>query len=54
MMQPQLASAEVASRLEVAGACQELQSGEQLALNMNARLHRHEQRCKALLHQGQV
>ncbi len=53
-MQPQLASAEVASRLEVACACQELPSGEQLALDMNARLQRHEQCCKALLHQGQV
>ena len=53
-MQPQLASAEVASRLEVAGACQELPSGEQLALDMSARLQRHEQCCKSLLHQGQV
>ena len=53
-MQPQLASAEVASRLEVAGACQELPSGEQLALDMSTRLQRHEQCCKALLHQGQV
>ena len=53
-MQPQLASSEVASRLEVAGACQELPSGEQLALDMSARLQRHEQCCKSLLHQGQV
>lgn len=53
-MQPDLASAEVASRLEVAGACQELPSGEQLALDMSARLQRHEQCCKSLLHQGQV
>ena len=53
-MQPQLASAEVASRLEVAGACQELPSGEQLALDMSARLQRHERCCKTLLHQGQV
>ena len=53
-MQPQLASAKVASRLEVAGACQELPSGEQLALDMSARLQRHEQCCKSLLHQGQV
>ena len=53
-MQPQLASAEVASRLEVAGACQELPSGEQLALDMSARLKRPEHCCKTLLHQGQV
>ena len=53
-MQPQLASAEVASRLEVAGTCQELPSGEQLALDMNTCLKRPEQCCKALLHQGQV
>lgn len=53
-MQPQLASAEVASRLEVAGTCQELPSGEQLALDMNMRLKHPEQCCKALLHQGQV
>ncbi len=53
-MQPQLASAEVASRLEVAGTCQELPSGEQLALDMSTGLKRPEQCCKALLHQGQV
>ena len=53
-MQPQLASAEVASRLEVASTCQELPSGEQLALDMNTCLKRPEQCCKALLHQGKV
>lgn len=54
MLQPGLASLELASRVQKAGLAGELPLGEQLAGDLRAQLKLHEDRCRAMLQQGQV
>ena len=49
-----MSCAEVAARLAETGAAGDLPDGVQLADNARARLGAHEDRCRALLQQGQV